>query len=151
MATSIYMIVAPGTHISPSPEYAVLAEDPSLPTPNCKAITVIGNATAFHGTYNVSGCTAVMFLTVAEYTDLLNKLNLETVRIDFVYDETAVGNTKPILGTPTFGPASEDMVRSPVAHIAHAIEQRVSSGVSAELREDIRFIKAGIEQLLARP
>ena len=102
MSTALYMIVAPDTHISPSPEYAVLAEDPANPTPNCKAITVIGNATAFHGTYNTSADTAVMFLTVTEYTDLLNKLNAGTVRVDFTYDETASGSTKPILGTPTF-------------------------------------------------
>jgi hypothetical protein len=154
MATSIYMIVAPGTHISPSPEYATLYEDPQHQTPACTAITAIGNATAFHGTYNAAACTAVMFFTVLQYTNLLDMLLAGTVRIDFTYDETVVGNTKPIIGIPTFSPVSLQMYQSPIVHIAQsisALEQRFSTGVSAELREDIRFIKAGIEQLLARP
>jgi hypothetical protein len=147
---SLYMIVAPGTHINTSPEYAILNEDPANPTPTCTVITAIGNATAFHGTYNKSGCTAIMFLTSTQYLDLCTKLDSGTVRVDFTYDDSASGNTKPILGTPTFTIVTEELFNSPLAHLLKAVDERVHSGVSADLRADIKFIRRAVEELLAK-
>lgn len=150
---SLYMIVAPGTHINPSPEYAVLNEDPAHPTPTCTTITAIGNATAFHGTYSTSACTAVFFLTQTQYLDLCSKLSTNTVRVDLTYDSSVSGSTKPILGVPTFTIVTSEFYLSPLAHIAKsikALDERVQSGVSAELHEDIKFIRKAVEELVAR-
>jgi hypothetical protein len=147
---AIYMIVAPGTHINKTPEYAVLHEDPTHPTPSCTTITVIGNAAAFHGTYSTSACSSVMFLTVTQYLDLCTKLDAGTVRVDFTYDDSVSGTTKPILDTPTFTNVTEELLGSPLAHILKAVDERVVSGVSADLRADIKFIRKAVEELLAR-
>lgn len=147
---AVYMIVAPGTHINKSPEYAILYEDPAHPTPACTTITVVGNATAFHGTYSKSSCTAVMFLTVTQYLDLCAKLESGTVRADFSYDDSVSGNTKPILGDPTFTIVTQELFGSPLAHILKAVDERVISGVSSDVREDIKFIRKAVEELLAR-
>jgi hypothetical protein len=150
---SLYMIVAPGTHINPSPEYAVLHDDPAHPTPTCTTVTAIGNATAFHGTYSMSSCTAVFFLTQTQYLDLCSKLSTNTVRVDFTYDSSVVGNTKPILDVPTFTIVTDDFYLSPLAYIAKsikALDERVQSGASAELHEDIKFIRKAVEELVAR-
>jgi hypothetical protein len=150
---AVYMIVAPGTHINKTPEYAILDEDPAHPTPLCTAITAIGNYAAFHGTYNKTGCTAIMFLTSTQYLELCSKLDLGTVRVDFNYDDSATGNTKPILGNPTFTNVTPELYGSPLAHITQslkALDERVQSGISADLRADIKFIRKAVEELVAR-
>jgi hypothetical protein len=96
------MTVAPGTHINSSPEYGVLYEDPNNPTPALTAVTAIGSNASFHGTYNTSAETSVVYLTSTEYLDLYSKLQNGTVRVDLTYDSSVSGTTKPVMYVPTF-------------------------------------------------
>jgi len=96
------MIVTPGTHLNTSPQSGALYEDPNRPTPALTAVTVIGNAASFHGTYSTTACTSTVFLTSAVYLDLCSKLQSGTVRVDLIYDSAASGTTKPVMSSPTF-------------------------------------------------
>jgi hypothetical protein len=153
MPVSLYMIVAPGTHVSTNPEYAPLFEDPNHQTPALTAVTVIGNQTTFHGTYSTSAFTATAFVTNGNYQDLVAKIAAGTVRVDITYDSSVAGNTKPLLSEPVYTNVTPEMYFHPIQHIAHsigALEHRLESGVSAELRDDIKFIRKAVEELVSR-
>jgi hypothetical protein len=104
MTTALTMYVAPGTHIPSSPQSGRMNEDPSNPTPNLKAVTVIGGATSDHGTYSTTLCTATCNITSTEYSSLYSLCFSapDQVQVDLSYDETAPGTSKPITVGPTF-------------------------------------------------
>lgn len=147
---SVYMFVTPGTTAPLSPPDVRLVEDPNRPTPSLKIVTVIGSATTDSGTYNITSCTAVAFILPAEYTNLRNLLadSDYQVRVDLTYDSSASGNSKPLIGSPQFSQVPP-LAAGAVATAVHAVSERIESGVSAELRDDIRHIRATVDSLKA--
>ncbi len=147
---SVYMFVTPGTTAPLSPPDVRLVEDPHRQTPALAVVTVIGSATTDSGTYNITSCTAVAFIVASEYTNLRNLLadSDYQVRVDLTYDSSAAGNNKPLIGSPQFSqvpPLSPGAIASAV----HAVSERIESGVSAELRDDIKHIRATVDSLKA--
>ncbi|HTA88426.1 MAG TPA: hypothetical protein VK745_02580 [Polyangiaceae bacterium] len=145
---SVYMFVTPGTTAPLSPPDVRLPEDPNRQTPALRVVTVIGTATTDSGTYSTTACTAVVFITAAEYTNLralLADSNYQ-VRVDLTYDSGASGSSKPIIGSPEF---TQVPLLSPgaFAEAVHAVSERIESGVSAELRDDIKYIRATVDSL----
>ncbi len=145
---SVYMFVTPGTIAPLSPPDVRLVEDPSRPTPALSIVTVIGSATTDSGTYNIASCTAVVFITSTEYTNLRALLadSGYQVRVDLTYDSGASGNNKPLIGSPTFTQVPL-LLPGAIASAVHAVGERIESGVSAELRDDIKHIRATVDSL----
>jgi hypothetical protein len=145
---SVYMFVTPGTTAPLSPPDVRMLEDPHRQTPALTVVTAIGTATTDSGIYSASACTAVVFITAAEYTNLralLADSNYQ-VRVDMTYDSSASGNNKPLIGSPEF---TQVPLLSPgaLASAVHAVSERIESGVSAELRDDIKHIRATVDSL----
>jgi hypothetical protein len=144
---SVYMNVKPGTAVPTGPD-CTLIEDPNHPTPLLRAVTIIGNSGTDHGTYSTSTCTAIAYILSTEYTVLVTDLGTsgKQVRVDLTYDDSAVGTTKPLIGPPQFT-LIPPLAVSAVAHVVGAIEARIESGVSGEIREEISHIRIVVDSI----
>jgi hypothetical protein len=144
---SVYMYVNPGTAVPTGPD-CTLFEDRNHQTPLLKVVTVIGNSATDHGSYSTSSCAAIAYILPAEYSVLVTDLGTtgKQVRVDLTYDDSAVGSTKPLIGSPTFT-LIDPLPLSALAHAVGAIEARVESGVSSEIRDEISHIRIAVDSI----
>lgn len=144
---SVYMYVNPGTAVPTGPD-CTLVEDRNHPTPLLKAVTIIGNSSTDHGSYSTSTCMAIAYILSTEYSVLVTDLGTtgKQVRVDLTYDDSVVGTTKPLIGSPTFT-LINPLPLSAIAHAVGAIEARVESGVSSEIREEISHIRIVVDSI----
>ena len=145
---ALFMYVQPGT-IVPTPPKGRLAEDPNRPTPLFTLLTVVCS-TSDSGTYSTIACSAIAVVTAAEWASMCDKLNDHTqqVKVEIVYDNSAAGTNKPLIGPPVFSmvPFTTNLLGH-VAAAIHAVEDRVESGVSGEIRDDIRHTKNTVDNI----
>ena len=145
---SIFMYVQPGT-LTPVPPKCALAEDPNRPTPLLTLMSVVDNATSDHGTYSTTACQAVAGIIATEWATMCALIADHThqVKVDITYDNSVSGTNKPLIGGPRFSavPLLAPGLLGHIASAVHAAEERVESGVSSELREDIRHTKAAVD------
>jgi hypothetical protein len=138
------MFVAPGTHLQKTYTHAVLQEDPNRQTPALVSVSIIVGAPTVHSSYNKTTCTALLSITQDQLNDLCDKLNAGQVEADVTYTD----------GTSPCPVTAWDFVPAPPPAMSvsplHALAERVETGVSAELANDIRSIKADVSEIKAR-
>jgi hypothetical protein len=105
MATPVplFMYVQPGT-LTPVPPRCRLSEDPHRLTPLLTLVTVVDNAAVDSGTYSTAACQAILLITAADWAHMCTLLADPThqTRVDIVYDSSAAGTNKPLIGPPVF-------------------------------------------------
>jgi hypothetical protein len=148
----VYMYVRPDT-LPPVAPKCRLSEDPNRPTPLLTQVTVLDNATSDSGTYSTSTFQAVASITAAEWANMCTLINNKTqqTQVTITYDDSISGTSKPLIGGPVFTavPLAHEGLLAHVANAIHAAEERVESGVSGELREDIKHTRATVDSLAA--
>ena len=143
-SVQLTMFVTPGTTILKTYTHATLVEDPNRPTPLLTAVTVIDNAPNVPSTYNKTAHTALLSITVTDFDNLADLLASGQVEIDITYTD---GTSPCPITYHNFSLAPPPaMSVSPL----HALAERVETGVSAELANDIRSIKTDVSEIKAR-
>jgi len=149
---SLLMYVRPDT-LPPVAPKCRLSEDPNRPTPHFTQITLFDNATSDSGSYSTSTFQAVASITAAEWTNMCTLVNNKTqqTQVTITYDDSISGTTKPLIGSPVFTavPLVQEGLLAHVANAIHAAEERVESGVSGDLREDIKHTRETVDSLAA--
>ena len=99
----LFMFVQPSTP-TPSPPKCRLYDDPNRQTPLLTLITVLDNASVDSGTYSTSACQAIISITATDWATMCGLLadNSQQTRVDIVYDSSASGTNKPLIGSPVF-------------------------------------------------
>jgi len=150
MATpvSVFMLVQPGT-IVPTPPKGRLYEDPDRPTPSLTLVTVL-DSTSNGGTYSTLACQAIVTVTADRWADMCTKLNdhSQQTKVDLTYDSSAAGTNKPLIDGPYFSlvPLGSNIL-SHVAAAIHAVEERVETGISGDIRDEIRHTKNTVDNI----
>jgi hypothetical protein len=149
---SLIMYVQPGT-LPPVPPKCRLSDDPNRQTPLLTLITVVDNAPSDSGTYSTIACQAVCAITAAEWTHMCTLINDHShqVQVTIVYDSSAAGSNKPLIGGPVFTavPPLQGGLIAQVANAIHAAEERVESGVSGDVRDDIKNTRSAVTEIKA--
>lgn len=147
---AIYMYVQPGT-LTPVPPRCRLYEDPNRPTPALTLVTVLDNAASDGGSYSTTACQAIVSITATDWANLCTLLadHSQQVRVDMTYDDAAIGTTKPLIAGPTFTavPLAGSGLLAQVASAVHAVEERVETGVSSDIRADIHHTKTVVDDM----
>jgi hypothetical protein len=148
---STFMYVRTDT-LPPVPPKCLLSEDPHRLTPSLTQVTVL-EKTSDSGNYSTSACQAIAIITASEWTDMCNKLADHThqVQVTITYDSSASGTNKPLIGPPTFTlvPLLEGGLLGHIASAVHAAEERLETGVSSDVREDIKYTRNAIDGIQA--
>jgi hypothetical protein len=144
--SQVHMYVAP-CYLSPTASSATLPEDRSRPTPALTVVTVI-DSIVLTSTYNNISDTAILFITKQEYLNLAAILSECEARIDITYTDTPDSSPK-VVTYHAFNKAEPASIGASSAGLVYAIEQRLESGVSHEIRNDIRMIKAEVSDIKA--
>ena len=143
-SVQITMFVLPGTLVSKSSTHAVLQCDPSRPTPDLTAISVLDNAPTVPSTYNKTAHTALISTTVADFDKMSDLLAAGQLEVDITYTD----------GTSPCAITYHNFLQAPPAVMSasplHALAERLETGVSAELANDIRSIKIDVSEIKAR-
>jgi hypothetical protein len=146
------MYVRPDT-LPPVAPKCRLSEDPNRQTPLFTQITLFDNATSDSGSYSTSTFQAVASITATEWANMCAMVNNKTqqTQVTITYDDSIVGTTKPLIGSPVFTlvPLAHEGLLAHVASAIQAAEERVESGVSSELRDDIKHTRATVDSLAA--
>jgi len=146
---AIYMYVQPGT-LTPVPPRCRLYEDPNRPTPVLTLVTVLDNAASDGGTYSTTACQAIVSITAADWANLCTLLadHSQQVRVDMTYDNAATGTNKPLIAGPTFTAVPlTGGILAQVANAVHAVEERVETGVSGDVRDDIHHTRTLVDNM----
>lgn len=143
------MYVQPGT-ITPVPPKARLYEDPNRATPLLTMVTVM-DSTSDGGTYSTTACQAIVTVTAAEWAAMCGLIadHSHQVKVDITYDDSAIGTNKPLIGPATFSgvPYAGSGILAQVASAVHAVEERVETGVSSDVRDDIHHTRTLVDNM----